>query len=230
MWKKELWLESNFVNNFYQGSIYNLVFLDLEFFPVYSNGNKVQQRIFGYTLTRLIKSTKTQYIKIQLIETPAEEKKLIRNLIADIIELQNKVFMGFNIINSDMYCLRKRVRTLKLQLPVSAIAIYDLYNPQQSLYSGGLNGLFEYLDIQINKQINGRYVRQNAKRVLGQKSNAPEILNTIYEYCLEDAKNYFYIVSNWTTKFTKINYESFSKFDFQPKRLSNLATEKTILH
>ncbi|MFN5818243.1 MAG: hypothetical protein ACK47D_19700, partial [Pseudanabaena sp.] len=31
------------------------------------------------------------------------------------------------------------------------------------------------------------------------------ILNEIYEYCLEDAENYFHIISNWQTQFPLVD-------------------------
>lgn len=218
MWKKELWLETQFINNFYQGPLHKLVFIDLEFFPVYITPNKVQQRIFGYTITRVLESNDFQYIKIQLIENHREEKYLIKEIINDLKLLQDKIFVGFNIINSDLYCLTKRLRSLRLKPDINPLTILDLYDPKQSRYRGGLNGLFEYLDINIDKQINGLYIRRNAKRVLSQKENASEIMNRIYEYCLEDAKNYFYIVSNWKQKFPPLDPNTFLQYEFKVKR------------
>ncbi len=218
MWKKELWLETHFINNFYQGPLDNLVFIDLEFFPVYVTQTKVQQRIFGYTITRILESNDFQYIKIQLIENHREEKNLIKEIISDFQLLESKIFVGFNIINSDLYCLTKRIRSLRLKPDIRPLTILDLYDPKQSRYRGGLNGLFEYLDIEIDKQINGLYIRRNAKRVLSQKENASEIINRIYEYCLEDAKNYFYIVSNWKQKFPPLDPNTFPQYEFKVKR------------
>ncbi|MCT7994071.1 ribonuclease H-like domain-containing protein [Laspinema olomoucense] len=218
MWKKELWLETQFINNFYQGPLHKLVFIDLEFFPVYITANKVQQRIFGYTITRILETNDSQYIKIQLIENYREEKYLIKEIINDLKLLQDKIFVGFNIINSDLYCLTKRIRSLKLKPDISPLTILDLYDPKQSRYRGGLNGLFEYLDITIDKEINGLYIRRNAKRVLSQKENSSEIINRIYEYCLEDAKNYFHIVSNWKQKFTPLDPNTFLQYEFKVKR------------
>ncbi|MEB3829524.1 ribonuclease H-like domain-containing protein [Phormidium sp. CCY1219] len=218
MFKKELWLPHDFTNHFYHGSIHNLVFLDLEFFPLYLKSQKVEQRIFGYTLTRLVEDPKQQYIKIQLIENIPEEKPLIQEIFQDIKILENKVFIGFNIIHSDLYCLHKRAKALKLKPTCQHPLVFDLYDPKQSRYRGGLNGLFEYLDINIDKQINGMYIRRNAKRVFAQKPRASDILNTIYEYCLEDAKNYFHIISNWHYKFERVNSERFIHFQFKSKK------------
>ncbi len=207
MFRKELTIENSLVNNFYAGSIYDLVFIDLEFWPDFTYV-KPLQRIYGYTITRILKHSKNQYIKIQFLENKSEERKLINDIFRDMRLLQNKVFIGYNIISSDIYCLNKRARAMTIK-PNIDITLFDFFkHPQKNLYRGGLNGLCEYLEIQVNKQINGFYIYKNARKVIEKKANYQEILSTIYEYCLEDAKNYFYIVSKWENKFAVINKDN----------------------
>lgn len=208
MFKKEITLNNNFVNNFYNGSIYDLVFIDLEFWPDFAQVQQVQ-RIFGYTITRLLKTNSHQYIKIQFLESKAEEKQLIKDILTDLHILQTKIFIGYNLVNSDIYCLKKRLRSMKMRSEIKLTTIDLVNHPQKEMYRGGLNGLFEYLEIQVNKQINGLYFRKNARKVLAKKENYQQILSTMYDYCLEDARNYFYIVSNWQSKFAEINKENF---------------------
>ena len=53
MYKREFKLPSQYINNFYDGSIYDLVFLDLEWCRDFQKDGLVQ-KIFGYTLTRIL--------------------------------------------------------------------------------------------------------------------------------------------------------------------------------
>ncbi|OYD92963.1 hypothetical protein CDG76_19865 [Nostoc sp. 'Peltigera membranacea cyanobiont' 210A] len=67
MYKIEVKIDGQFINNFSNGSIYDLVFLDLEFWPDYLQvQGKAVQKIYGYTITRLLKTSKQQYIKMVL--------------------------------------------------------------------------------------------------------------------------------------------------------------------
>ena len=66
MYKKEIKIPSQYINNFYDGSIYDLVFLDLEWCRDFQKNGTVQ-KIFGYTLTRILEDSNEQYIKIQFI-------------------------------------------------------------------------------------------------------------------------------------------------------------------
>ncbi|NDJ25624.1 hypothetical protein GS682_29240 [Nostoc sp. B(2019)] len=83
MYNLEIKIDGQFVNNFYNGSIYDLVFIDLEFWPHYVEGKAVQ-KIYGYTITRLLKTSKQQYIKIKFLEFEAEERELVEEIVKDI--------------------------------------------------------------------------------------------------------------------------------------------------
>jgi hypothetical protein len=75
MYKKEFKIPSQYTNNFYDGSIYDLVFLDLEWCRDFHQDGLAVQKIFGYTLTRILENSNEQYIKIQFIESSTQEKK-----------------------------------------------------------------------------------------------------------------------------------------------------------
>jgi hypothetical protein len=61
------------------------------------------------------------------------------------------------------------------------------------------------LGIPIDKRIKGYYVFRNGIKVLRKERGYETILNEIYEYCLEDAENYFHIISNWQTQFPLVD-------------------------
>jgi DNA polymerase elongation subunit (family B) len=205
MYKLELKIDGKFVNNFYNGSIYDLVFLDLEFWPDYDYiEGKTVQRIYGYTLTRLIKSNKKQYIKIKFLEFKTEEEQLIKDIIQDIDALNNKVLIGFNIKDSDLLTLRNRLKMMSIYTDVKSVNIFDFRKYSKSHEYRGLNGLFEHLSIKVNKKIDGSYFHKNTKKVFSRKSSWKDILLNMFEYCLEDAAGYFEIVSNWNQQFPKI--------------------------
>lgn len=203
MYKLEIKIDVNFVNNFYPGSIYDLVFLDLEFWPHYINGKAIQ-RIYGYTITRLIKSSKKQYIKIKFLEFEVEEEELIKEMMQDIYILKDKIFIGFNIKDSDLVTLRNRLMTFSLPSNVEKINVFDFIKYSQSKEYRGLNGLFEYLGVKVNKNIDGSFFHKKAKKVFLKKQGWINILLNMFEYCLEDAAGYFGIVSNWSNKFPQI--------------------------
>jgi len=228
MYKLELKIDGKFVNNFYNGSIYDLVFLDLEFWPDYDyTEGKAVQRIYGYTLTRLIKSNKKQYIKIKFLEFKTEEEELIKEITQDIDALSDKVLIGFNIKDSDLVTLRNRLKVMSIDTDVKSVNIFDFRKYSKSYEYRGLNGLFEYLAIKVNKKIDGSYFHKNAKKIFSRKSPWKDILLNMFEYCLEDAAGHFEIVSNWNTRFPKItkdmvtsellNYSAIEKeTSFQP--------------
>ncbi|MBD2302460.1 hypothetical protein H6G28_28305 [Nostoc sp. FACHB-190] len=191
------------MNNFYPGSIYDLVFLDLEFWPHYINGKTIQ-RIYGYTITRLMKSSKKQYIKIKFLEFEFEEEELIKEIMQDIYILKDKIFIGFNIKDSDLVTLRNRLITLSLPSNVEKINVFDFIKYSQSKEYRGLNGLFEYLGVKVNKTIDGSFFHKKAKKVFLKKQGWINILLNMFEYCLEDAAGYFGIVSAWSNKFPQI--------------------------
>ena len=203
MYKLEIKLDGKFVNNFSIGSIYDLVFIDLEFWPDYVNG-KATQRIYGYTLTRILKTSKQQYIKVKFLEFKTEEEELIKEIIKYIDKLKDKTFIGFNIIGSDLITLRRRLKALSIYSPYNKLNIFDFRKNANFKGYKGLNGLFEYLEIKVNKKIDGRYFHENVKKVFLQKNGWIDILLTMFEYCLEDAAGYFKIVSNWHKKDSRI--------------------------
>jgi hypothetical protein len=204
MYQLEIKIDGQFANNFYHGSIYDLVFFDLEFWPDYKNNGKAVQRIYGYTMTRIIKSSKLQHIKIKFLEFETEEEQLIKEILQDIYKLQNKFFIGFNLKDSDLATLKNRLKMLSIQSNTTIINIFDFRKYSKSHEYKGLNGLFEYLEIKVNKKINGSYFRKNPRRVLCRKSGWIDILINMFDYCLEDAAGYFKIVSNWNKKFSRI--------------------------
>lgn len=205
MYKRELILPNQYTNNFYDGSIYDLVFLDLEWCRDFQKDGTIQ-KIFGYTLTRILEDSNEQYIKIQLIESGTQEKKIIQDILNDLQNLQGKYFIGYGLSTSDMYCLKQRIEALDFIPKVESIKIIDLQRIiQRSDLNQGLNNLFAYLEIPIYKRIKGCYVFRNGIKVLRKERGYETILNEIYEYCLEDAVNYFHIISNWQTQFSPIN-------------------------
>ncbi len=205
MYKREFKLPSQHINNFYNGSIYDLVFLDLEWCrDFYKNG--VIQKIFGYTLTRILEGSNEQYIKIQFIESSTQEKRIIQDILNDLYSLQGKYFIGYGLSTSDMFCLRQRIDALDFIPKVESIRILDLQTTSQRTdLDQGLNNLFAYLGIPIDKRIKGYYVFRNGIKILRKEKGYETILNEIYEYCLEDAENYFQIINNWQTQFPLID-------------------------
>lgn len=201
MYKIEVKIDGQFINNFSNGSIYDLVFLDLEFWPDYLQvQGKAVQRIYGYTITRLLKTSKQQYIKIKFLEFEFEENQLVEEIIKDIERLKNKIFIGFNIKDSDLITLRNRSKALNIHINVNEIKLFDFRKYSQLYGYQGLNGLFEHLGIKVNKKIDGRYFRKNPRKVFLRQSGWIDILLNMFEYCLEDAAGYFEIVSNWNKK------------------------------
>jgi hypothetical protein len=205
MYKKEFKLPSQYINNFYDGSIYDLVFLDLEWCRDFHKDGLVQ-KIFGYTLTRILEDSNEQYIKIQFIESSTQEKKIIQDILNDLQSLQGKYFVGYGLSTSDMSCLRQRIDALDFIPKIDSIRILDLQRTSQRTdLNQGLNNLFAYLGIPIDKRIKGYYVFRNGSKVLRKEKGYEIILNEIYEYCLEDAENYFHIISNWQTQFPLVD-------------------------
>ncbi|MDB9522109.1 hypothetical protein PN480_09115 [Dolichospermum circinale CS-1225] len=203
MYKLEIKLDGKFINNFSTGSIYDLVFIDLEFWPDYVNG-KATQRIYGYTLTRILKTSKQQYIKVNFLEFESEEDELIKEIIKDIDNLKDKIFIGFNIRGSDLIMLRRRLKALSIYIDSHNLNIFDFQKYSKIKGYKGLNGLFEYLEIKVNKKIDGSYFHKNVKKVFLRKNGWIDILLTMFEYCLEDAAGYFEIVLNWHKKNSRI--------------------------
>jgi hypothetical protein len=205
MYKKELKIPSKHINNFYNGSIHDLVFLDLEWCRDFQKNVSVQ-KIFGYTLTRILEDSNEQYIKIQFIESSTQEKKIIQDILNDLHSLQNKYFIGYGLATSDMFCLRQRMEALEFNPRVDSIRILDLQKTsQRNDLNQGLNNLFAYLGIPIFKRIKGHYVFRNGIKILRKEKGYQTVLKEIYEYCLEDAENYFHIISNWQTQFPLVD-------------------------
>ncbi|WP_392480266.1 hypothetical protein [Nostoc sp. C110] len=201
MYKIEVKIDGQFINNFSNGSIYDLVFLDLEFWPDYLHvQGKAVQKIYGYTITRLLKASKQQYIKVKFLEFESEENQLVEEIIKDIERLKNKIFIGFNIKDSDLITLRNRSKALAIHSNVNEIKLFDFRDYSQLYGYKGLNGLFEHLEIKVNKKIGGSYFRKNPRKVFLRKSGWIDILLNMFEYCLKDAAGYFEIVSNWNQK------------------------------
>ncbi len=215
MYKRELKLPSQYKNNFYDGSIYDLVFLDLEWCRDFHKDGLVQ-KIFGYTITRILEGSNEQYIKIQFIESGTEETKLIQDILNDLKRFQGKYFVGYGLATSDMFCLRQRVEALDIIPNVESIRILDLQRTSQCTdLNQGLNNLFAYLGISICKRIKGYYVFRNGSKVLRKEKGYETILNEIYEYCLEDAANYFHIISNWQTQFPLVDRHKHEKINLK---------------
>ncbi|NDJ21916.1 hypothetical protein GS682_09765 [Nostoc sp. B(2019)] len=92
--------------------------------------------------------------------------------------------------------------------------------------------MYEYLEIKVNKQIDGSYFCQNPKKVFLRKNGWINILLNMFEYCLEDAAGYFEIVLNWNTKIPKITKdmiisESLNYSELDKKPSVNLIYENT---
>jgi hypothetical protein len=206
MYKRELKLPSQYKNNFYNGSIYDLVFLDLEWCRDFHKDGLVIQKIFGYTLTRILEDSNEQYIKIQFIESGTQEKTIIQDILNDLQSLKSKYFVGYGLSTSDVFCLRQRIAALDFIPKNENIRILDLQlTSQRPDLNQGLNNLFAYLGIPIYKRIKGYYVFQNGIKVLRKEKGYETILNEIYDYCLEDAENYFHIINNWQTQFPLVD-------------------------
>ncbi|NUN66371.1 hypothetical protein HCU40_16825 [Pseudanabaena biceps] len=215
MYKRELKLSNQYVNNFYNGSIYDLVFLDLEWCRDFHKDGTVQ-KIFGYTLTRILEDTNEQYIKIQFIESGTQEKKIIQDILNDLHSLRGKYFIGYGLSTSDMFCLRQRLTALDFIPKVENIKILDLQKIiQRNDLNQGLNNLFAYLKIPIYKKIKGYYVFRNGAKVLRKERGYETVLNEIYEYCLEDAVNYFQIIHNWHSQFSPIDCRKCQTIDLK---------------
>jgi len=205
MYKQELKIPNKYVNNFYNGSIYDLVFLDLEWCRDFQKNGSVQ-KIFGYTLTRILEDNNEQYIKIQFIESSTQEKKIIQDILNDLHSLRGKYFIGYGLATSDMFCLRQRIEALEFSPQIDSIRILDLQKTsQRNDLNQGLNNLFAYLGIPIFKKIKGYYVFRNGIKILRKEKGYQTVLKEIYEYCLEDAENYFHIISNWQTQFPLVD-------------------------
>lgn len=205
MYKQELKIPNKYVNNFYNGSIYDLVFLDLEWCRDFQKNVSVQ-KIFGYTLTRILEDSNEQYIKIQFIESSTQEKKIIQDILNDLHSLRGKYFIGYGLATSDMFCLRQRIEALEFSPQIDSIRILDLQKTsQRNDLNQGLNNLFAYLGIPIFKKIKGYYVFRNGIKILRKEKGYQTVLKEIYEYCLEDAENYFHIISNWQTQFPLVD-------------------------
>jgi DNA polymerase elongation subunit (family B) len=200
MYKLELKLDGHFVNNFYNGSIYDLVFIDLEFWHHYVNGKAVQ-RIYGYTITRILKASKQQYIKTKFLEYEQEETQIVKDILKEIQILKHKVFVGFNIQRSDLRTLRNRSKAMNIYSEVNELKVFDLENHRIPGRNKGLSGLFKYLGIKVLQIIDGSYFRYNPNKVLNKKCGYQDILVTMFDYCLRDAAGYFEIVSKWNNKF-----------------------------
>ena len=115
-----------------------------------------------------------------------------------------------------MFCLRQRIRALDVIPKVESIKILDLQTTSQRTdLNQGLNNLFAHLGIPIHKKIKGYYVFRNGIKVLRKEKGYEAILNDIYEYCLEDAENYFHIVSNWQTQFPLVNHDKHLKINLK---------------
>lgn len=215
MYKRELKLSNQYVNNFYNGSIYDLVFLDLEWCRDFHKDGTVQ-KIFGYTLTRILEDTNEQYIKIQFIESGTQEKKIIQDILNDLHSLRGKYFIGYGLSTSDMFCLRQRLTALDFIPKLDNIKILDLQKIiQRNDLNQGLNNLFAYLEIPIYKKIKGYYVFRNGAKVLRKERGYETVLNEIYEYCLEDAVNYFQIIHNWQSQFSPIDCHKHQTIDLK---------------
>ncbi|MEQ9482667.1 hypothetical protein [Coleofasciculus sp. F4-SAH-05] len=206
MYKIEKKLDGNFVNNFHDGSIYDLVFIDLEFWPDYVNKKPVQ-RIYGYTITRILKSSKQQFIKIKFLEYKNEEKQLVNEIISDIYALKNKIFIGFNIKDSDFLTLKRRLNCLSIKSQQLDINFFDFAKINKEIKRQGLNKLFKNLGVKSNKKINGKYFRKNTKKILAKSNGWIDCLLNMFEYCLEDAAAYFELVANWNKKFSVVTKE-----------------------
>ncbi|MEH2136781.1 hypothetical protein, partial [Nostoc sp.] len=205
MYKIEVKIDGQFINNFSNDSIYDLVFLDLEFWPDYLQvQGKAVQRIYGYTITRLLKKTNQQYIKVKFLEFEVEEEQLVKEIMQDIYRLKNKTFLGFEIKHSDIKTLKNRFKALSIYSNINEIKLFDFRDYSPKYGYKGLNGLFNQLEIKVNKKIDGSYFRKNPKKVFLRKSGWIDILLNMFEYCLEDAAGYFEIVSNWNKKNTLI--------------------------
>ncbi|MEH2226896.1 hypothetical protein [Nostoc sp.] len=199
MYKIEVKIDGQFTNNFSNSSIYDLIFIDLEFWPHYVDGKAVQ-RIYGYTITRLLKTTNQQYIKVKFLEFETEEEQLLKEIMQDIYKLKSKIFIGFEIKDSDFRTLRNRAKALSIYSKINEIKLFDFRDYSQKYGYKGLNGLFEHLEIKVNKKIGGSYFRKNPRKVFLRRNGWIDILLNMFEYCLEDAAGYFEIVSNWNKK------------------------------
>lgn len=209
MYKIEKKLDGNFVNNFYHGSIYDLVFIDLEFWTDYVNKKPVQ-RIYGYTITRILKSSKQQFIKIKFLEDKNEEKQLVNEIISDIYAFKNKIFIGFNIKDSDFLTLKKRLKSLSIKSQQLDINFFDLAKVNKEIKHQGLNNLFKKLGVKFNKKINGKYFYKNTKKIFTKTNGWIDCLLNMFEYCLEDAAAYFELVANWNKKFSVVTKQIIS--------------------
>jgi hypothetical protein len=209
MFKQEFQITQKYINNFYDGSIYDLVFLDLEWCRDFRKEGLVNNMIFGYTITRILEDSNAQHIKIQFIQDRKQEKQILEDILTDIQSFQSKYFVGYGISTSDISCLRKRIFDMRVPLRVRDIKILDLQTKSRKKdLNQGLNSLFEHLGIQINKKIKGEYVYRNGIKVLRKEHGHEQVLKDIYEYCLEDAQNYFNIVTNWQNHFPLVQEAS----------------------
>ena len=120
--------------------------------------------------------------------------------------MRGKYFIGYGLATSDMFCLRQRIEALEFSPKIDSIRILDLQKTsQRNDLNQGLNNLFAYLGIPIFKKIKGYYVFRNGIKILRKEKGYQTVLKEIYEYCLEDAENYFHIISNWQTQFPLVD-------------------------
>ena len=203
MYKLEVQIDGQFVNNFYNGSIYDLVFLDLEFWTDYVKRKCCKQNIWIYDYSSF-QIKQTAIYKNYVLEHKVEEEQLVKEIMKDIDILKNKVFVGFHIKGSDFITLKRRLKALSIDSK-NKLKIIDFRLHPKSIEYKGLNGLFKYLEVKVNKKIDGSYFRRNPQKVFARKIGWIEILLNMFEYCLEDAAAYFNIVSNWNKKIPLIS-------------------------
>lgn len=205
MFCRELVINQAYHNNFYDGTLDDLVFFDLEWCRDFTARGLVNNKLFGYTMTRILPQSNRQYIRIQLIEHREQERDLIGTIVQDIAQFQDKFFVGYGISTSDIACLRQRLGAIHLTPAVTRMQMFDLQRSgRHPELRQGLNRLFAYLQIPIQKSIEGKYIYTHGVRVLRRQEGYQAVLQTIYEYCLEDARNYFHIVSNWGHFFPRL--------------------------
>ena len=88
----------------------------------------------------------------------------------DISRLKNKIFIGFEIKDSDLITLKNRAKALSIYSNVNEIKLFDFRDYSQKYGYKGLNGLFKHLEIKVNKKIDGSYFRNNPRKVFLRKS------------------------------------------------------------
>jgi hypothetical protein len=205
MFCRELVVAETYGNNFYDGALDDLVFFDLEWCRDFTPQGLVNNKLFGYTMTRILPPGDRQYIRIQLIEQREQERDLIATIVEDLYQFQDKYFVGYGISTSDIACLRQRLEAMHLIPRVTQMQMFDLQRSgRHPELRQGLNRLFAHLQIPIHKAIEGRYIYTHGMRVLRRQEGYEAVLQAIYEYCLEDARNYFHIVAKWGDFFPRL--------------------------